>query len=327
MSAPVEPNLESRLKGFRPLRDLPPFAIAALIVAYVLRGKDWDQVVSAMAHVNLPLFLLGAGLFVVGYFFVNAFSYWLLYNWFLTRVRLGEMLKVFGAILGPQAIVPSLGHAIFLLYMITKKRLPILPTLGLSFFSAIIDLWVMEAVLALSLLVMPKAEPIILYAFLVLTPAMLFVTWYFPGGGGRRLLPSIYGLSLLRSLRAGSWRQYGLFFLIRLVWQAIEILAHSLALMAIGIGAPLGILMVLVVLMAVTSMLPITALGFGAPNLVAEYYAPYVAAGHSPGETAAAYGILFQTAFLLGRLLLGAVFAIPFWREVWKPMAAEPEKE
>ena len=62
--------------------------------------------------------------------------------------------------------------------------------------------------------------------------------------------------------------------------------------------------------------MPVSALGLGAPNWVALYLAPYAASEEMAIEVAAAYGLLFQTCFLGGRLLIGLLFAAPFWREI-----------
>ena len=307
------------LPRFRPLRDLPPFVIAAGLLAFVLRDKDWSAVLAALAGVNLPLFLLAAGGYMLGYFFLNAGSYWLVYNFFGARLKLGEVMKAFGACLLPQALFPSLGQGLFLLWLVKKQKTPLFQALGNNLFFIYCDLWVMAAVVGAALLLLPHPPALFTWWFAVLVPALLVAGWYARLGGGRRLFPRLYQSSLLNALRSGTARQYGGFLALRMVWQAGQIFFHSVALAAIGIVAPVGMVGVLVMLMALTTLLPVAALGFGGPNLVAEFFAPWAAPGHSPAETALAYGLLFQTCFLLGRLAIGAALALPLWRTLWRP--------
>ena len=308
---------ETRLRAFRPWRDLPPFFIAAAILFFIGRGKDWNAVAAALAGVNLPLFLLGGVGYVIVYYFVNAGSYWLVYNYFGARLRLREVMTAFGASLLPQAVFPALGQGLFLLYLVKRQKVPLLQALGNNLFIIYIDMWVMAVVVGAALWLLPRPPAILVWWFVVLAPALLLAGWYARFGGGRRLFPQLYQSSFLNALRSGTAGQYGGFFALRMGWQACQIFFHSLALAAVGIAAPMGMVGVLVVLMALTALLPVAALGFGGPNLVAEYFAPWVAAGHSPAETAFTYGLLFQTCFLLGRLAIGTVLAAPLWRTLW----------
>lgn len=310
---------ERKLGGFRPRRDLPPFIIAAVILFLIARGKDWEAVAKALVGVDLPLFLAGAGGFVVCYYLVTAVSYGLAYGFFAPGIRRRTFFTAFGASLLPQAVFPSLGQGLFLLYMVKKQRVPLFKALGVHVFIMINDLGVMAAVVGLAILLLPD-PPKIFYLWVGLLAPGLALTFLYARLGARlRLFPKLHASNFMLALRTGSARQFGGFFALRLGWQALQIGFHSLALAAIGIAAPLGMTGVLVLLMSLTSVLPIAALGFGGPNLVAEFFAPWVATGKSPAETAFAYGLLFQTVFLAGRLITGTIFALPLWRELWRP--------
>jgi uncharacterized membrane protein YwzB len=117
----------AEIKRVRPGRDLPPFIIAALILAFVLHGRDWTEIGRAMGRADLRLFFLGAGIFIVAHFFSNCISYWQMYNWFLVRISFKETGKAFGATLLFQTVVTALGQAVFYLYLIRKKKLRALP--------------------------------------------------------------------------------------------------------------------------------------------------------------------------------------------------------
>jgi len=54
-----------------------------------------------------------------------------------------------------------------------------------------------------------------------------------------------------------------------------------------------------------------------APAAEPKAQTPMTDAMSQPAETAFTYGLLFQTCFLLGRLLIGAVLAVPLWRTLW----------
>jgi hypothetical protein len=327
MADPVvnPPAADPRLRRFRPLRDLTPFALAGAILYYVLAGRDWDQIGQAIASCRLPLFLAGAGLFTLGHFLVNAASLKLVFDWFLARVRWTEMIKVYGASLLPQVVINSLGQLVVYLYFIRRYRLPVLPVLGASLLIILSDFWVMAIVLTAALLIQPDPEPVVYVWYGLLLPGLLIATWYFPGRGGERRLPFFYRFPLARILREARPRHYLRFIPVRLCFPVLQMAGHLLALRAMGIEAPLGAVIVIVTAMTFTTFLPVSALGFGAPNFVALYLAPYVHGPAAAEDVAIAYGLLFQTVFLLGRCLIGLGFALPFWREVIKaPEAGLP---
>lgn len=317
---------KTNLGGFRPRRDLLPFLIAATILFLIARGKDWEAVTAALAGVNLPLFLVGAGGYVLCYYLVTAFCYGLAYGFFVPGIRLRKLYTAFGASLLPQAVFPSLGQGLFLLYMVKKQRVSLFKALGVHVFIMVNDLGVMAAVVGLALFLLPEPPKIFILWFGLLALGLALTLIYARLGGRLLLFPRLHASNFMLALRTGSARQFGGFFAARLGWQAMQIFFHSLALAAIGITAPLGMTGVLVLLMSLTSVLPIAALGFGGPNLVAEFFAPWVAAGKSPSETAFAYGLLFQTVFLAGRLVIGIIFALPIWREIFRPDASLQSK-
>jgi hypothetical protein len=313
---------EPQLRGFRPLRDLIPFVLAGAILYYVLAGRDWTRILAAMAQCRMPLFLTGAALFTLGHFLVNVASFKLLADWFLARVRWAEMFKVYGASLLPQVVINSLGQLVIYLYLIRRKGLPTLPVLGISLFIIFSDFWVMAIVLTMALAIKPETEPVVYVWYGLLVPALLFASWYYPGRLGARLLPFFYRFPLALILREARPKHYLRFIALRLAFPALQMAGHLLALRAMGIHAPLGAVIVIVTAMTFTTFLPVSALGYGAPNLVALYLAPYIADPTRADDVAIAYGLLFQTAFLLGRVLIGLTFALPFWREVIKAPAA-----
>jgi hypothetical protein len=308
----------AEIKRFRPGRDLPPFIIAALILAFVLHGRDWTEIGRAMGRADLRLFFLGAGIFIVAHFFSNCISYWQMYNWFLVRISFKETGKAFGATLLFQTVVTALGQAVFYLYLIRKKKLRALPVVGVSFFYIFNDLYVMLMIVAAALLLQPDLNRWVYIWLAVLAPAMAFATWYFPGRGGRHFLKRIYSSDLAISLRAARPGHYAKFLPVRIIYVLLQFAGHMIALHAMGINAPFSAVIVITTLMTFTTFMPVSALGMGAPNLVALAFAPYVADPAVAGDVAAAYGLLFQTCFLFGRLAIGAAFALPFWREVVK---------
>jgi hypothetical protein len=226
------------------------------------------------------------------------------------------MVKVYGASLLPQVLFNSLGQLVIYLYMIRKKRLPILPTLGLSFFFIFADFGVMAVVLTAALALDPQPDPIIFTCYGLILVGLLIGAWYFPGQGGKRLLPFLYHNPLALSLRRGQPSHYLQLIALRLLFPFFQMAGHFLALRAMGINPPFPDLIVIVTAMTFTTFLPVSALGFGAPNLVALALAPYVLNPQASQETALAYGLLFQTGFLLGRAVIGLAFAIPFWHEL-----------
>lgn len=306
---------EAKLRGFKPLRDLPPFLVAAVILWFVLRGRDWDAILAAMGKANLPLFIAGAGLYTLGHFLINGLSYRYIYHWFLVRVRTTEILKAYGAALLPQAVISAAGQVLLLIYMIRKKRLKLWPVVGLGFFFVFCDLCATAAALALALILKPKTEPLVYLWFGVMVPIVLVTAWYFPGRGGKKLFPWFYHSRLTLALRVAAKSHYAKFIFLRMTWPLFQVISHFIALTAMGIHAPLGAVIIIVTLMTLTTFLPVSALGFGAPNWAATYFAPYIAVTADPAATAIAYGILFQTCFLIGRLLIGSLMVFPFWKE------------
>ncbi|HUT53585.1 MAG TPA: hypothetical protein VM658_09355 [bacterium] len=309
---------DAKIRRFRAGRDLPPFLIAALILAYVLHGRDWTEIELAMRHADLRLFFLGAAVFIAAHFLSNCISYYQMYNWFLVKISFKETSKAFGATVLFQTVVTALGQAVFYLYLIRKKKLKVLPVVGVSFFYIFNDLYVMLAILITALLLQPDLGCWVYIWLALLAPAMAFATWYFPGRGGMHFLTRIYSSDLAISLRNARPVHYAKFLPVRLVYPLFQFAGHMIALHAMGINAPFSAVIVITTLMTFTTFMPVSALGMGAPNLVALAFMPYVADPAVAGEVAAAYGLLFQTCFLVGRLVIGAAFALPFWREVVK---------
>jgi hypothetical protein len=317
-TAAPEQGEAARLQRFRLLRDLPPFLIAALILAFALHGLEGDKIAFAMRHADLRLFILGVAVFVIAHFFSNCISYYQMYNWFLVKISFKETSKVFGATLLFQSVVTALGQAVFYIYIIRKKKLKVLPVIGVSFFYIFNDCFVMLAILVTALLLNPGLGSWVWLWLAVLAPAVAFATWYFPGRGGKNFLNRVYSSDLAISLREARPVHYAKFLPVRLAYALFQFAGHMIALHAMGINAPLPAVIVITTVMTFTTFMPVSALGLGAPNLAAMAFAPYVAAPGSALEVAAAYGLLFQTCFLIGRLMIGTAFALPFWREVVK---------
>jgi hypothetical protein len=295
------------------LRSLLPLLLGAGILYYVLHGQHWTRIVAAFGRCNWPLFLLGAGIYTFGYFILDVVSNYLVWNWFVVRMRFSEMLKLRGAMMLLQATLAPTASLATILYMTRKKHLRVFHAFSPSLFMIYCDGWPYIALFALAIWLQPGSLPV----FHLLVGALLLnqLGWaaFFIFRLGRRSWPWLYLHPLSLSLRHATLSQHGRLTAVRLLWLLLQLLGQTLALRAMGMAVPLPVVVTVTLGMTMTTFLPVSAGGLGAPNWVALYYMPY--AGNNM-ELVTAYSLFFQFCFLAGRLLIGTGFFYPFWQEV-----------
>jgi hypothetical protein len=314
---PPPPNTPGELEPFPLrlpwLRSLLPLLLGAGILYYVLHGQHWTRIVAAFARCDWPLFLLGAGIYTFGYFLLDVASNHLVWNWFVVRMRLSEMLKLRGAMMLLQSTLAPMASLATILYMMQKKHLRAFPSFSPGLFLAYCDGWAYTSLLALALCFRPEMKLIVFLLVAVLFLDQLFWTAFFIFRLGRRFWPRLYHHPISLAFRAATLGQYGRLTALRLLWPLLQVLGQAVALRAMGMAVPLPVIIAVTLCMTMTTYLPVSAGGLGAPNWVALYYMPYA---NSDIELVTAYSLLFQFCFLAGRLLIGTSFFYSFWQEV-----------
>ncbi len=307
------------------VKNLVPFFIAAGILYFVLRGQDWEKIRDAIQNCNLGLFLSGVLIYGLGYCLTDWIFNHVMWNRILVRIRFAEVAKVRSASMLVQLILAPLSGIMTLIYMVRKKRVRVLPMLSVTPLLMYCDFWLMALQMAIALAVMPALPAWVYYLFAGLLFGMMLVTWYFAGRGGIKLFPWFYHNQINYALRAAMPRDYMVLLCLRGTWPVCQVLGHYLALRAMGITAPLPVVIVVVMFMTLTTFLPINFLGLGAPNVVALSFVAYAAS-----EVVNAYSLLFQASFSFIRFLVGTLFVYPFWREAirdHRPGLAHVERE
>ena len=294
------------------LRSLLPLLLGAGILSYVLHGQHWNRILAAFQHCDLPRFLLGAGIYTLGYFLLDVLSSQLVWNWFVVRVRLSEMLKLRGAMMLIQATLAPMASLATILYMMRKKHLRAFPSFSPGLFLTYCDGWAYTALLALALFLKPGMLPLFHLLVGVLLLDQLFWLAFFIFRLGFRFWPWLYHHPISLAFRHATLGHYAKLTALRLFWPFAQVVGQAIALRAMGIAAPLPVVITVTLCMTMTTYLPVSAGGLGAPNWVALFYMPYA---DNDIELVTAYSLLFQSCFLFGRLLIGTSFFYSFWQE------------
>ncbi len=319
ISAPKKPS---------PIRQVIPWMFAIAILVYMFYQVDFRKVWKVIAA-GKPLWIIGAYLFYCAvYYLTDILSFFRAYNWFNLRISFKETALLRFASYAVQAVNGALTEIMSVLYMLRAKKVPILnstSSAGFVYFNETLTLMTFLAYCAFAL---PTANRILIpipylnISFWTLFQALIISLWalvplwlIFWRTGLCSRFPKIRDNPLLLSFKQAALKNYLEMFFYRFSNNLISLGANIIMLKALGINAPIALLFACVPLMVNIAYWPVSAGGFGGPQLVAHF----LLKGYASEEAVLAYSIVWSALFFLTRTLTG----IPFLRPVYQ--AAFPQ--
>lgn len=296
-------------------RQLAPWVFAAAILAYMFWKVDFREVLNIMAGAHGSWIVAAYLAYCLVYYLTDVLSFHRSYNWFNIGIPLRETTRLRFASYAVQAVNGALTEVMSVLYMVRVKKVSALAatsTAGFVYFNETVTLFVLLSGCAFFL---PEANriPQIWPAFqaivvlgLLLTPAWI----YFWNSGLKDRWPRLRDHSALTAFRQATPAQYLEVFLYRFGNNLVSLFANVIMLKAIGIDAPLPLLIAVVPLMVNVAYWPVSVGGFGGPQLVAKF----LLAGQATEAQILAYSLIWSALFFLTRTATG----IPFLRPVFR---------
>lgn len=301
-------------------RQMVPWLITAAILWWIFREINFEEFLATLSGARLSLLLPAMLGFTAVFAVCDILSFGICYRWFVVpNLTVREMIHVRWGCYLLQVLYAPLEAVAHFAYLLRHKGAPITWTLSGGFFALLNDIFVVNAVMTIALILntifnfTPELESFWLFplAFPWLIAYVHFRYWFTDS-------KDRYGLRfsrnpLLRSSRLGKIHHYLKVYAARLTVALAGIAAHAVALRAFGIEVPLPVVVVVAPLIIGGAFLPISGGGFGGPQLVALILLPY-----ADGNEAllAAYSISFSACFSLSRALIGAIFLPGYLRDL-----------
>ncbi|UCD85343.1 MAG: flippase-like domain-containing protein [Deltaproteobacteria bacterium] len=311
---------EEGVKRPRLWRQMVPWLVTTAILWWIFREINFKEFLDTLSGARLSLLLPAMFGFTVVFTVFDILSFGICYRWFVVpELTMREMLNArLGCYLFQALYTPlePLGH---FAYFLRHKGAPITWTLSADLFALLNDIFVVNAVMTVTIILntafnfAPELESF--WLFPLVFPwliAYVHFRYWFSDSKDR------YGLRFsrhpaLRSSQLGKVHHYLKVYAARLAVALAGIAAHAAALMAFGIEVPFPVVIVVAPLILGGAFLPISGGGFGGPQLVALILLPYVEGNEA---LLAAYSMSFSACFTLSRSLIGAIFLPGYLRDL-----------
>jgi len=313
-------------------RQALPYLLAAAILYWIFKDIDFARFVSRLASARMRLLIPAMLGFTALYAACDVMSYGMCYRWFAAPdISIKEMAAArLGAYLLHVLFTP-LSTLANLAYLRLRKGAPLVWSLSANAFTSVHDLFAINAVLtgALAINLLSAAAPRLRLEWFwpVTIPwaaAAGYALYWFTPVRDAAFLKRVTENPILRSCRFAKARHYLWVLSARTAVAVAGVAAHAAAMHAFGIEVPLQVIMVVAPLMVGISFMPVSAAGYGGPQLVALLLLPYADGDKALVE---AYSVAFSTLFTVGRAGIGIVF-MPLYtagvRTRALPMAADP---
>jgi len=320
-----------------------PYLITFAIFYWIFRSVPFRDVWTNLLAADLSYFLPSMIAFLGAFFLADVFSFGQAYRWFnAPDITLREMMECRGAPYVIQIGLAPLAETLFPLYLWRRKGVRISQTLSSNIWTFLND----------GAAFMTAISAAVIYNFFTgLVPALgptwlavVVIFWGFylgnlyfwhsrfreraanwianseaaaePATKARQLLRRAGAelLQLLRTFSVAHWHQYLRVYLVRLAMWAFCLLSNYAALRAVGVDPPLPLAAVAIPLIVLSIFQPISVGGYGGPQLIAVYFFSRLSASGTDEAKVLAYSLLWSTAFLIGRAVIGLIFIRGFWR-------------
>lgn len=296
------------------LKIIVPFAATALIFWWLLNGIDFEQLKTAIAKAHLGIAIAVMVCYCIVFSAVDVAAFGLSYRWYLTdRVTWKDAAIVRCGMYLLQVALSPIAEIIPPTYFWRKWRVRALHTIGSEVFVLFCDSFCNITLLAIGFALAGMALGAGWLYFILSQLLFLALVWsYWLTPLRDKILPKLRDAAIMHVFRRAPMKHYFVFYGIRLVLAAMNLVANWALLDALGVQISMTHLFVLVPVIMFSTFLPISAGGFGGPQGAAVLM--LVTMWHlTSQEIAVAYSLLWSTFFAVGRATIGAAFSWPVW--------------
>ncbi len=311
-------------------RQAAPWVLAGAILAYMFHKVDFAAVWAHLRDADAGMVITAYLVYCAVYYITDVLSFHRAYNRFNVAISLAEVFRLRFASYAVQAMNGALTEILSVLYMYRVKRVPVLHSASSAGFVYFNETAVMALLLFYCAFFLPEPNRIdlvvpplgasfwrVFQATVVAALGLVLLWAAFWRTGMKDLFPGIRDSGVLMAFKQARVRDYAEVFCYRLLCNLVSVGANILILKAMGIEAPLALLFASVPLMVSVAYWPVSAGGFGGPQLVAHF----LLKGHASEAEVLAYSLVWSALFFLTRTLTG----VPFIRPVYR--AAFPERD
>jgi len=313
-AAPKKPSL---------LRQLVPWVIAAGILAYMFHQVEFRKLAEALKSARASWLLAAFLAYCAVYYLTDILSFWKTYQWFNTEISFSETARLRFASFMLQAVNGALTEMMMVLYMFRVKKVPVLHAASSALFIYFNETLTLITLLAYCAFFLPAQNRILLVLPVLgvsswtLFQALLAAAWglgilwlVFWRTKMRDLAPKMRDNRLLMAFKRASLLNYGELFLYRFSNNLFSVFMNIIMLRGLGINAPPALFFAAVPVMVNVAYMPVSAGGFGGPQLAAHF----LLKGYASEESILAYSLVWSSLFFLTRTFTG----LPFMRAIYR---------
>jgi hypothetical protein len=279
----------------------------------------WDTLSEARASWIIAAYLS----YCAVYYLTDILSFWRSYNWYNTLISLPETARLRFASFAVQAINGALTEIMTVLYMFRVKKVPVLHSTSSAGFIYFNEAYTLIALFTFCAFLLPDANritisvPWINLPFWKIFQALVIAAWLFlplwlifwrTGLSAR--LPKVRDAGVLMAFRQATIAHYIEVFIYRFSNNLISVVMNIIILKALGIEAPAALLFAAVPVMVNVAYWPVSAGGFGGPQLVAHF----LLKGYASEAEVLAYSLIWSALFFFTRTLTGLAFIKPVYK-------------
>jgi len=313
-AAPQKPSL---------LRQLVPWLIAGGILAYIFHEVDFQKLAEALKSARASWVISAFLAYCAVYYLTDILSFARTYRWFNTKISFSETARLRFASFMLQAVNGALTEIMMVLYMLRVKKVLVLHASSSALFIYFNETLTLISLLAYCAFFLPAENRILLtvpglgVSFWSLFQALVVLAWVlgvlwlvFWRTKARELAPKLRDSGLLMAFKQASLLNYGEVFFYRLANNLFSVFMNIIILRGLGIKAPLTLLFAAVPVMVNVAYFPVSAGGFGGPQLAAHF----LLKGYASEESILAYSLVWSSLFFLTRTFTGLPFMRPVYR-------------
>jgi uncharacterized membrane protein YbhN (UPF0104 family) len=319
----TDSNNAGKLKKPSLIRQVAPWFFAVGILAFMFYkvkfGLVWDVLKTAKASWIIAAYLF----YCVTYYFCDILSFYRSYNWFNAAISFKETARLRLASFAVQAINGAITELMSVLYMLRVKKVPALESTSSAMFIYLNEMLTLAALLTYcAFFLAPENRiqltvPYLNVPFWTVFQGLIVAVWFFVPAwllfwrtGIRDRFPKVRDNVLLMAFKKGRAANYAEIFFYRFANNFLSLIANIVILKALGIDAPLPLLFAAVPIMVNVAYWPVSAGGFGGPQLVAHF----LLKGYASEEAVFAYSLVWSALFFLTRSLTGIAFIRPVYK-------------
>lgn len=274
-----------------------------------------------LADVSLVAFLPAMLLLALVFFAADVFGFGYAYRRFnVPAMPWSELMLLRGGPYLVQVGLAPLAEILFPLYLLRVKRVPVTHTLSSNIWTLVNDLAAIATVVTPAVIYNVFVNPLVpavgmtwllgcLLFWLGFAGHIAYFHWLRRKAAGRK------AIGILNTFAQARMGDYLRVYLARLVLWCVFLLANFVTLRAVGIDPGPALALIGIPLVVMSIFMPIGVGGYGGPQLIAWFI--FVKVGQAgDAESVILYSLLFSTAFLIGRALIGLCTFWGFWRRL-----------